>query len=125
MKNIIPLAILLLTLSSCNKNYEERNVRYLITGLNKPYKVSYLDEKGETVSEKITPTGVAQKWKIDFTAKQGDLVYLFTEFYEMIDHKTFQVAILIDGKIYKDAYGYNHNQADTLFRVVCSGVVPY
>ena len=125
MKNIIPLVILLLILSSCNKDYEERNVRYLITGLNKPYKISYLDENGETISTKITPTPEAKVWKYDFTAQQGDLLYLFTEFYEMIDHKTFQFRILIDGKVFKDSYGYDHNQADTLFRVLRSGVVPY
>lgn len=125
MKNTILIAVIILLLTSCTKEYEERKITYLITGLGTEYKLSYLNEEGETINEKISPSGTTDVWKYNFTARQGDLVYLFTEFYEKIDHKTFQFRILVDGKVYKDSYGYDHNQADTLFRVLRSGVIPY
>lgn len=126
MKNIALISILILLLTSCTKEYEQRNVTYLITGLANEYKIAYLNENEETVTETITPANEKEMWSYKWTGKQGDAVYLFTEFTDVgLIPTNFKVRILIDGKVYRDAYGYDQSIGDTLFRVKRAGVIPY
>ena len=126
MKNILAIALLLLILPSCNKEYEERNVSYLITGLANPYKVAYITEEGKTVSTTITPENDREVWTYNFTGQQGDILYLFAELTDIgLVPTKFKFRILVDGKIYKDSYGYDQNLGDTLFRVKRGCVVPF
>jgi hypothetical protein len=126
MKNIIIIALILLILPACDKEYADHNVSYLITGLAKPYKVAYIDETGATVVTTITPVNDGEVWKYNFTGKEGDILYLFSEFKDVdLVPTKFKFRILIDGKVYKDSYGYDQSIGDTLFRVKRSGVIPY
>jgi hypothetical protein len=126
MKNIIIIAAILLILPACTKEYDQKNVSYMITGLAKPYKVAYLTEEGETIMTTITPANDGEVWQYNFTGTQGDILYLFAEFTDVdLVPTKFKFRILIDGKVYKDSYGYDQSIGDTLFRVKRGGVVPY
>jgi hypothetical protein len=126
MKNIIIIAAILLILPACTKEYEQKSVSYMITGLAKPYKVAYLTEEGETIMTTITPANDGEVWQYNFTGTQGDILYLFAEFTDVdLVPTKFKFRILIDGKVYKDSYGYDQSIGDTLFRVKRGGVVPY
>lgn len=127
MKNILIVAVIaMLILPACTKEYEPRNVQYLVTGLAKPYKLAYLTETGETVMKTITPTSDGEVWHYSFDGRQGDLVYLFAEFTDIdLVPTKFKFRILVDGKIYKDSNGYDQSIGDTIFRVRRSGVVPF
>ncbi|HRZ42326.1 MAG TPA: membrane lipoprotein lipid attachment site-containing protein [Bacteroidales bacterium] len=126
MKKIIITLAALLILAGCSKEYEARKVTYLITGLGLPYKMAYMNEAGETVMQNVTPVNDGDIWTYSFDGKQGDIVYLFAEFkdVELVPTK-FKFRILIDGKTYKESYGYDQTINDTLFRVKRSGVVPF
>lgn len=129
MKNIILLAITLVLVTSCSKDYEQRSVTYFIKGVTKPYTLNYLNEEGATITQTVAPTNINDIWTYKFNGYQGDLVYLNAAFTEDISNMglelKFQFRILVDGKVYKDAYGYDQNIGDTLFRVKRSGVIPY
>jgi hypothetical protein len=126
MKNLLIIAITLLAITACTKEYEDRNIQYQVTGLAKPYKLVYLTETGETVMKTITPANDGEVWQYQFQGKQGDLVYMFAEFTDIdLVPAKFKFRILIDGKSYKESYGYDHSIGDTLFRVKRSGVVPF
>jgi hypothetical protein len=124
-KFIIPL-VLMLTLTACEKEYEERNVSYLITGLTNPYTVAWLSPDGVTTTETIQPANDGEVWLQNFTAHQGDILYMFAQFTdkELVPTK-FKFRILINGKVFKESFGYDHNIGDTLFRVKRAGVIPY
>lgn len=127
MKNIIVLLIIsLFVVTSCSKEYDDKSVTYQITGLEKDFRVSFIDEEGATITEYINPLNADDVWKYSFTGTQGDIVYLFSEFKDIdLDPTKFKFRILIDGKVYKDAYNYDKNIGDTLFRVRRSGTIPF
>ncbi len=126
MKKILMTLAVLLIFVGCSKDYEARKVTYLITGLGQPYKMAYMNELGETQTQNITPVNDGEIWTYSFDGTQGDLVYLWAEFKdaELVPTK-FKFRILIDGKTYKESYGYDQSIGDTLFRVKRSGVVPF
>ncbi len=132
MKNIIFTAIAILLLTSCSKEYDDRSVTYLITGLADNYKVTYLDKTGTTITDSVFPQNDRSYiWKYNFTGIQGDELYLFSEFRENVSTQAeikFIFRILIDGKVYKDAYGSDQQiilPNDTLYRVKRAGVIPF
>ncbi len=126
MKKVSILMILLIALSACQKDFEERSITYLITGLANPYRVTYVNETGEATTENIAPVNDDQVWHYNFTAQQGDILYMFAEFtdIELVPTK-FKFRILINGKVFKESFGYDHNIGDTLFRVKRAGTVPF
>ncbi len=126
MKKVSILMILLIALSACQKDFEERSITYLITGLANPYRVTYVDETGEATTKNIAPVNDDQVWHYNFTAQQGDILYMFAEFtdIELVPTK-FKFRILINGKVFKESFGYDHNIGDTLFRVKRAGTVPF
>jgi hypothetical protein len=126
MKNTLFIIIAIILLTSCSKEYEPRTVTYLITGLSMPYQMAYINESGETISKTITPVNDKEIWSYTFNGHQGDVVYLYALYKDLlVDPQKFKFRILINGKTYKESYGYDLNQGDTLFRVKRSGVVPF
>lgn len=128
MKKYIILLMLtpLFFATSCSKEYESRTVTYLITGLAKPYNISYVDGEGNTITKVITPLKTNNIWAYDFIGKQGDIVYLYAMFNDIgVDKSKFKFRILLDGKIYQNAYGFDKQINDTTFWVQRAGVIPY
>lgn len=112
--------------TSCTKEYEDRTVTYLVKGLAKPYKISYVDETGSTISNTINPAGINDVWSYKFTGKQGDIVYLYAEFNDIgVDKSKFYFRILVDGKIYQNAYGFDKQVNDSTFWVQRAGIIPF
>jgi hypothetical protein len=126
MKKLIALIALILAFTACQKEFEERSLTYLITGLANPYTVVYLTPDGETITENIQPANDDEIWRKDMPARQGDITYMYAEFTdkELVPTK-FKFRIMVDGKVFKESFGYDHNIGDTLFRVKRNGVIPY
>ncbi len=125
MKKIIILSFVILILQGCSKEYENITVSYRITGLAKPYIVAYINENGETIQKEVKPEN-NKVWNYTFTARQGDMVYLYARFNDIgVERNDFYFRILTDNKIFRDAYGYDKKISDSTFWVRRSGVIPY
>lgn len=133
MKKITAIVLLILmipAIQSCTKEYEKKNISYLITGLANPFTVAYIDENGKSVSLQYSPTHDGDVWRYNFTGQQGDILYLFCQFTDVdLDPTKFKFRILIEGKVYKEAFGYDQaeedGQGNPFFRVKRSGHIPY
>lgn len=127
--NIFFLVFLgILILSSCDK-VEEQKVTYLITGLKTPYFVTYLNEEGVEVNLKVTPKSSGEQFIVSFFAESGDLVYLYSKFYDQnLIPTVFKHRILLNGKVFKEAYNYDKESlVDSVktYYIRRSGTVPY
>lgn len=121
MKNIIITMVILfaLTFVSCENERESVKVSYLVTNSNSGFTVSYQGEDGEIFKQNITTQSKDEKWTINFSAKQGDFVYL-----SVLDTKAnsfVKAMVIINNKVYKQASRTN----DTTMPLVVSGVIPF
>ena len=112
-------------LLGCQKEPNTRKVKYQIVGLNNPYKIIYFDKDGNTVKENITPTATNKIWKLEYTASEGDLMYIYIEFKEKVSNNMgFTAGIYVDGKAYSQTKNFDLSVGDTIFKIRRSGVVP-
>ncbi|MFH1319404.1 MAG: hypothetical protein ABII90_01965 [Bacteroidota bacterium] len=132
MKNLFktttPVTIFLIAVfcASCEKDNYDQEVKYYVKGLTENYEVSYINENGETITEQVAPISVNDSWSYTFMGEPGDIVYLYTQYYDVaVNEKNFTVRILIEDKIFKDAYGYDKEEGDTVFYILRSGTIPY
>jgi hypothetical protein len=127
MAGLIILSFIM-ALISCEKDNDEVTVQYVVKGLTKKFRVAYLNENGNTV---YLDSVVNKNWTYTFKGEQGDLVYLFLRHQEDVSYMTkFQFRIIVNGKIYKDAYTYDIDRGivnkDSLrYEILRSGVVPF
>ena len=118
---------MVLFLISCDKDNDDIKVQYVVKGLTKKFRVAYLNNEGKTV---YLDSVVNKNWSYSFTGHKGDLLYLFLRHQENVSYMTkFQFRIIVDGKIYKDAYTYDIDRGivnkDSLrYEILRSGVVP-
>ncbi len=117
-KQTFLLILVILSLSACEKN-EDKLVKYLVSDSESGFLVTYRNSSGATVSEEITVAGTEDEWTYTYKAEKGDIVYVST-IYKDINSK-IKVAILIDGKVYKQA----SSKYDTISFVTVSGTIPY
>lgn len=144
----------LLLISSCEKDTDPRKVTYLIRGLTSKFRVAYIDETGKTIQlDKIEPDSVKNVlnvynkvndstyvfereiqgdfWSVDLQADRGDILYLFLEYDDNVGMSTgegFQFRILINGKVYKEAFGRDKElgiESDFKYRIIRQGNVPF
>ncbi|MCF8299294.1 MAG: hypothetical protein K9J13_17225 [Saprospiraceae bacterium] len=126
IKNIIILLSFLVIAVSCQKDRDEVAVTYSIKGLAQDYKVSYLNEAGETITETVSPGSISHVWTYNFKGVPGDLVYLYAKYYDKDPAMgTFRFMIKVDDKMHKYADGYDKTQGDTIFEVKRAGVIPF
>jgi hypothetical protein len=104
-------------LFSCEKQ-EDKKVEYIATNAVSDFHLSYLMPSGELKSETITAGSMQDKWNYSFVAQQGDIVYISGKYKDI--NSGLKLIILIDGKVYKQAY----TEGDTVNFVTVSGVVP-
>jgi hypothetical protein len=114
---VIHLLAIGLILSSCSKN-DQVTVTYETTGAISAYSLQYL-EQGEMSQQEVIPQSAQDKWKTQFTAEMGDIVYISGKYND--PESALKVLIKVDGKIYKQA----SNQGDTLRYLVVSGTIPF
>jgi len=129
MKKIFVFIIALIVLASCQKDRDLIKVDYMITGFGDPYTVSYLDVNGATVTEKISPDGISDVWKLSFMAEPGTPLYLYVKSQEDISNSMgFSLGLLINGKYYQQAKNYDGEiviQGQKYYEIKRSGVVPF
>ena len=110
--------LIILLLSACEKD-DEVMVKYVISNNSSGYKVNYLNESGDLKQEAIESNSAQDKWSYSFTAEKGQIIFVSAIYKDISDG--IKVAILIDGKTYKQGSSNN----DTLSYVTVSGTVPY
>lgn len=127
MRNIIIVFALLFLLNSCQKEQDIRKITYQIGGLKDPYKVIYLNESGETITQTITPVSASKAWKLTFNKSEGEIVYLYLEHKEKFSpgSMSFYAGIYVDGKAYQVARSYDLSVGDTIFKIKRAGTVPF
>jgi len=113
---------------SCEKDNNEIKVQYIIKGLDKKFRVAYLNNEGKTIySDSI----INKNWTYSFQGHKGDLLYLYLRHQENVSYMTkFQFRIIVNGKIYKDAYTYDTDRGivnkDSLrYEIIRSGIIPF
>lgn len=120
MKNIIISFILLsLFFVSCEHERESVKVTYLVTNSNNGFAVSYQGENGEVIKKNITTQSKDEEWKVNFSFKQGDIVYL-----SVLDTEAnsfVKAMVIVDGKVFKQSSRTN----DTTMPIVVSGAIPF
>ena len=123
------IAIIGIIVSSCQKEADPKTIDYMVTGLADPYSIVYLDAKGNSISETMTPDGLSDNWVKSFSMEEGTPVYLYIKFTEDISsNMDFSMGILIDGKYYKQAKHFDKESSSTgtlIFEVKRSGIVPF
>jgi hypothetical protein len=107
-----------MSLIACQKE-EEVLVQYKISDNNSGFQVNYLDESGELLSEDIEVNSSQDIWSYSFRADRGQIIFISAIYKEINDE--IKVALLIDGKIYKQGSSIQ----DTVNFVTVSGTVPY
>ena len=129
MKKILVFIFAIFILASCQKDRDQVEVDYLITGFGQPYSVSYLNKEGATITKTIAPNGISDKWVLSFLADPGTPLYLYVKSKEDISNSMgFNLGLLIDGKYYQQAKDYDGSivmNGDTLYEIKRSGVVPF
>ncbi|OIP02091.1 MAG: hypothetical protein AUJ98_02275 [Bacteroidetes bacterium CG2_30_33_31] len=124
-KILLFFVIILLSLQSCQKEPTIRKVKYQINGLSDPYKIVYFDQNGNTIKQNITPSS-NKVWKLEYTAPEGKVMYLYLEFKENISNNmAFTAGIYVDGKAYSQTKNFDVSVGDTIFKIKRSGIVPF
>ena len=116
---LIPVLILsLLAPLSCSKS-DDHTVNYRISGSTSVFFLRYLDEKGEIVSDTLAAVSPEDSWSYAFSAGEGDLIFVSANYKDI--NSALRVQVLIDGKVYKQAY----SKYDTVSILTVSGTVPF
>lgn len=127
--NIALVISLVLVIISCEKSNDTVKVTYLISGLQNEFKYAYLDENENTISGVFDPISVNDEWKIEFNGNPGDILYLYLSTEEVISNSVeFKFRILLDGKVYKEAYFYDKEDASSgtpQYYIKRNGIIPY
>jgi len=118
MKRIIYIIPILLVLVSCQKD-REKQVSYIVTKAISGFDVNYRTADGSLLSEHIETSSAQDEWKYNFTANEGDIVFVSAIYNDIASAITVQ--ILIDGKVYKQGSSVQ----DTVKYVTVSGTVPF
>jgi hypothetical protein len=81
----------------------------VVKGLTSPFQVAYVDGSGNTIQLDSVQTNM---WTATTTADRGDVVYLYLRYRDDIGiGSNFQFRILINGKVYKEAFGKDKDWA--------------
>ncbi|MDP2723310.1 MAG: hypothetical protein Q8O72_11175 [Bacteroidales bacterium] len=115
---IVILALVLLFLGACNDT-NQKKVTYITSGAISEYQLQYRNDQQEMVNLKVNPESASDKWKFEFMADQGEIVYISGNYKDI--QSSLLIQILVDGKVYKQG----NSQADTIKYLTVSGVVPY
>ena len=118
MKRILFLIPILLVLVSCQKD-REKQVSYLVTKSISGFDVNYRTTDGSLLSEHIETSSAQDVWQYEFTAEEGDIVFVSAIYDDIAS--AISVQILIDGKVYKQG----SSAQDTVKYVTVSGTVPF
>ncbi|MEN8226003.1 MAG: hypothetical protein ABFS05_11665 [Bacteroidota bacterium] len=118
MKKILFIIPIIFMLLSCEKAGEKK-ISYLVTKSISGFDVNYRTADGVLVSESIVAVSAEDRWRHDFVAEEGDIVFVSAIYKDVASAITVQV--LIDGKVYKQGSSVQ----DTVKYVTVSGTVPY
>ncbi len=119
MKYITIITVALVFLStSCSKT-NKKKITYMASNAYSEYDLQYLNENNVLIKTTIKPQSVQDKWEYNYFANDGDIIYLSGIYHDI--NSSLKVAILIDGKIYKQG----SSVGDTLQYLTVSGTVPY
>ncbi len=115
----VTVILILLLPGSCDYATDETAVTYLVTGAASGFDVRYRDAEGELVFERIQTSSESDVWQYDFTADEGEILYISAKYYDV--NSGVRIRILLDGKKFREA----SSRSDTTAFVVLSGTVPY
>lgn len=105
--------------ASCEVNNDQRKVTYRISENSTGYKVQYIDENENLITEYIMPASSQDIWSYSFDGKEGVIIYVSSIYNNINDG--ILIEILLDGKIFKQG----SSLYDTLNYVTVSGTIPY
>ncbi|MDD3877381.1 MAG: hypothetical protein PHT69_12235 [Bacteroidales bacterium] len=105
-------------LSSCKKDVEKKQVMYEITKSVSGFKVTYLDENNDLITQNIVTNSAEDIWRYSFEETPRNVVYVSASYKDI--NSAIQVKVFVDGKVYKQA----STKYDTTMFVTVSGVVP-
>ncbi len=112
------LALVLLFSGACN-DPNQKKVTYMSSGAISEYQLQYRNDRQEIVNLTVTPESASDKWKFEYMADQGEIVYISGNYKDI--QSSLLIQILVDGKVYKQG----NSKADTIKYLTVSGVVPY
>jgi hypothetical protein len=131
MKNMflkLSLISLFFAIVACEKYNDQVKVEYAVKGLTKKFKVYYYDANNQMV--KIDSV-VNKNWSYSYMADKGKILYMYVRYSEIVSNASrFQVRIIVDGVVYKEAYAFDEDKGiinnDSLrYQIIRSGTVPY
>ena len=117
MKKLTLLFIILL-MFSCDKA-DEVIVKYSVSDNNSGFRVNYLNEAGQLITEEVEVSSAQDIWSYSYSADRGQIIFISAIYNDINDE--IKVALLIDGKTFKQGY----SKQDTVKYVTVSGTVPY
>lgn len=118
MKRIIYILPLIFLLLSC-EDAKEHKVSYLVTKSVSGFDVNYRNEAGNLVMTSVVTESAQDKWKYEFIAEEGDIVFVSAIYKDVTS--AISIQVLIDGKVYKQG----SSTQDTIKYVTVSGTVPF
>lgn len=118
MKRILYIIPLVFVLLSCEKA-KENKVTYIVTKSVSGFNVNYKNADGELIKESVITDSAEDRWKYEYIAEEGDIVFV-SAIYKDIS-SSIMVQVLINGKVYKQGSSIQ----DTVKYVTVSGTVPY
>ena len=128
----LAIVILAVVVSSCQKTADNKKVDYIVRGFTNPYSIVYLNKDGNSISEKITPSGIEEEWVYSMEAKEGTPVYLYVKFIstpdvalDIISDRNFNAGIIVNGKYEYQRQGIDKVTDDTIYELKVSGIVPF
>jgi hypothetical protein len=130
------LALIIVAAISCEKmDNEQVKVTYEVIGLQQEFDVSYVNENGTMITEQYDSTSLAHLfssdpnwvWRKQFFADRGSVVYLYLRYSEDIGFPRFQVAIKLDDKKFREAYGYDKDWTSPKkpYQIIRQGTIPF
>ena len=118
MKKIIYILPFIFIMVACQKDKEVK-VSYIVTKAISGFDISYRNADGKVMSEWVNTSSAEDRWNYNFTASEGDIVYVSARYYDITS--AINVQILVDGKVYKQGSSVH----DTVSYVTVSGTIPY
>jgi len=118
MKKLLFILPVIFFFFSCSKSAEKK-VSYVITKSISGFDVSYRTSEGDLIKETVETASSQDRWKYDFIAEEGDIVFVSANYKDISSAITVQ--ILINGKVYKQGSSVQ----DTVRYVTVSGTIPY
>ena len=119
MQKILLISCVLMLVSACEKDNQTTLVSYRAGNGSSEISLSYRDESGNMIDEKIVLESSSDVWTKSMEFEKGEIVYLSGIYYDSV--ASLKLEVLIDGKVFKSNNSVNEHAK----YVIVSGSIPY